>query len=92
LPKLFKIGRYVIFFWSNEANEPVHVHIGIITPSQNATKIWLTKRGGCIVAHNKSRIPQQDLNELLEVIQDSFFIICSEWKKYFNVDTIKFYV
>ena len=91
MPKLFKIGQYVIFFWSNEIGEPIHVHIGIVNPSQNATKVWLTKRGGCIAAHNKSRIPQSDLNELLEVIRDNFFLICSEWKTYFRVDNIRFY-
>jgi len=85
------VGRYVIFFWSNENNEPVHVHIGIVNPSTNATKIWLTKSGGCIVAYNKSRIPQNELNELLEMIQNNFFFICSEWKNFFNVDAIKFY-
>ena len=92
MPKLFRIGQYVVFFWSNEAGEPIHVHIGIVTPSSNATKVWITRRGGCIVAHNKSRIPKSDLNELLGVIQDNFFLICSEWKAYFKEDTIKFYV
>ena len=91
MPKLFKVGQYIIFFWSNEGNEPIHVHIGIVNPSPNATKVWITKRGGCIVAHNKSRIPKSDLNELLEVIQDSFFLICDEWKTHFKVETIKFY-
>ena len=91
MPRLFRIGQYIVFFWSNETGELIHVHIGIIHPSQNATKIWLTRNGGCIVAHNKSKIPQSDLNELLEVIRDNFFLICIEWKKYFLVDSISFY-
>ena len=91
MPKLFKIGQYVVFIWSNEIGEPIHVHIGIVNPSPNATKVWLTKRGGCVVAHNKIKIPQADLNELLETIQDNFFYICSEWKKYFDTDTIRFF-
>ncbi len=82
MPRLFKIGQYLIFFWSNENNEPIHVHVAI-TPSENATKVWLTKNGGCIVAHNKGRIPQQELYELLDII--------STWKKHFNVETIGFY-
>jgi len=91
LPKLFRIGRYVVFFWSNENNEPIHVHIGIVDPSPNTTKVWLTKSGGCIIANNHSRIPQNDLNELLEVIRDSFFYICGKWKVHFSVDEIAFY-
>jgi len=91
LPRLFRIGQYVIFFWSDEKSEPIHVHIGIVNPSPNSTKIWLTKRGGCIVAHNKSRIPQTDIRELFEVIQDNFFYICGEWQKYFKINNIAFY-
>ena len=91
LPKLFSIGRYIVFFWSNENNEPLHVHIGIVDPSPNATKIWITKNSGCIVAHNKSKIPQNDLNHLLQIIQNDYFYICSEWKRHFNVEKITYY-
>ena len=91
LPKLFNIGQYVIFFWSNENDEPIHIHIAAGNPSANATKIWLTRNGGCIVAHNKSRIPQQDLNELLDIISLNFLNICKLWKQYFGTDDIKFY-
>ena len=91
LPKLFRIGQYVIFFWSNENNEPIHVHVGVVNPSHNATKIWLTKNGGCIIANNQSRIPQKDLNNLLKIIQTEYITICNEWKNFFDVDDIKFY-
>ena len=80
MPKLFQIGEYVIFFWSNENGEPIHVHIAKGKPSPSATKIWLSSTGGCIVANNNSRIPQQDPNELLEIISAQFFLICRRWK------------
>lgn len=91
LPKLFKIGGYIVYFWSNEDGEPIHVHISEGKPMPNATKIWLTKTGGCIVANNGSKIPLKDLNKLLEVISAQFFIICAKWKEFFVTDTIKFY-
>ncbi len=89
LPRLFRIGRYVIFFWSNEDHEPIHVHIAV-KPTANATKIWLTKNGGCVLAHSKGRIPRNEINELFDIISIRFFYICSEWKKYFR-DDIRFY-
>ena len=91
MPKLYRVGKYAIFFWSNENNEPVHVHIGIVEPEPNATKIWLTKSGGCIVAHNKSRIPDKDLNHLLQVIKDNYLSICAEWQEYFGTEEVDFY-
>jgi len=39
LPSLFQIGSYKVFFWSNENNEPIHVHVGKGKPSSNSTKI-----------------------------------------------------
>ena len=57
LPKLFMV--------------PIHVHVAKGKPTPNATKIWLTKSGGCILASNGSKISNKELNELME------FIICS---------------
>ena len=91
LPSLFRAGSYIVFFWSNENGEPVHVHIAEGKPSQSATKVWLTKSGGCVVANNNSRIPQRELNSLLDMISAQFFWICSEWKRYLDIDEINFY-
>lgn len=91
MPSLFTVGSYKIFFWSNENNEPIHVHITKGQPKANATKIWLTRNGGCIVANNREMISDHDLSQLLEVIQAQYFWICSEWKKHFKEEEIKFY-
>ena len=82
---------YKIYFWSSELSEPIHVHISKGKPVQNSTKVWLTKSGGCILANNKSNIPNKDLSELLETIANNYFYIISEWKKHFPDEEIKFY-
>ena len=56
-----------------------------------AQKYGLQKLVGCMIANNNSYIPQNELNELLYVTSLQFFFICSEWKKHFKTDTIKFY-
>lgn len=91
MPNLFTVCGYKIYFWANEGDEPIHVHVSKGKPSANSTKIWLTKSGGCIVAHNKSRIPAAVLNELMEFISAQFFMICTEWKRFYFKDKIKFY-
>lgn len=91
LPSLFQVGSYKIFFWSNENDEPIHVHVGKGKPTANSTKIWITKTGGCIVANNSSRIPTNELNELLEIISAQYFLICDAWKEHFKINEIKFY-
>ena len=89
-----KVTGYKIYFWSNENNEPIHVHISKGRLTQNSTKVWLTKAGGCILSNNKSRIPDNDLNKLLSIISRHYFLIISKWKDYYhidNIDDVKFY-
>ncbi|MBR3003151.1 MAG: DUF4160 domain-containing protein [Clostridia bacterium] len=80
-----------MYFWSNENFEPIHVHISKGIPVANSTKVWLTKRGGCILANNNSRIPNNELKILLETIANNYFLIISEWKKHFPDQELKFY-
>ena len=91
MPSLFIVSGYKVYFWSNEDGEPIHVHVAKGRPVPNATKIWLTKSGGCILASNGSNIPSKELHELMEFISAQFFLICSEWKKFFITDDIRFY-
>ncbi|MCD8039423.1 MAG: DUF4160 domain-containing protein [Lachnospiraceae bacterium] len=91
MPKLFTVSGYIVYFWSNEEGEPIHVHVSKGKTSPNATKLWLTRDGGCIVANNGSKIPDRELSELMEFISAQFFLICSRWKEFYVTDTIKFY-
>lgn len=49
--------------WSNENNEPIHIHISKGKPTPNSTKVWLTKSGDCILANNKSKNPSKELTD-----------------------------
>ena len=91
MPSIFEICGYKIYFWSNENNEQIHVHVSKGKPTQNSTKIWLTKSGGCILSNNNSKIPNNDLNVLLDAITSNYFFIVSYWKKFYEIDEIKFY-
>ena len=67
MPQLYRIGSYIIFFWSNENMplEPIHVHISEGKASANATKIWITSTGKAILSHNSSNIKMQILRKLI---------------------------
>ena len=91
MPSILEFLGYKIYFWSNESYEPIHVHISKGSPSENSTKIWITKVGGCVVANNNSNIPINELNKLLKVISGYYLLICAKWKEYFDTDIIKFY-
>lgn len=57
----------------------------------NSTKVWITKKGGCIVANNNSKIPNKDLREILETISNNYFLIIAKWKQHFPNEEIKYY-
>ena len=84
MPTLFEIFGYRIFFWSNENNEPVHVHVCKGSPSSDATKIWLPPDSNPILAHNNSRIPQKDLNRILKQLAYNRSDIIARWYDYFG--------
>ena len=46
MPQIFKIGSYLIYFWSNESKplEPIHVHVSEGIPSEKCYKIWITQK------------------------------------------------
>ncbi|WP_173444434.1 DUF4160 domain-containing protein [Selenomonas ruminantium] len=85
LPTWGEILGYRIYFWSNEKNEPVHVHICQGVPTANATKVWIPPNGNPVVAHNDSRIPQKDLNRLLKAIAANKESIVFGWYQYFGM-------
>ncbi|MGN8780672.1 DUF4160 domain-containing protein [Acidaminococcus fermentans] len=86
MPQLFRIGPYLIYFWSNENNpvEPVHVHITEGKPSPNTTKVWITESGGLFSATTHSKIPQRTLVMLLRIIEANSDYILQAWKKHFE--------
>ena len=89
LPQLFKIAGYTIYFWAKEDGEPIHVHISPGKPSQNATKIWITRSGGTIVAHNRSKIPEIKLRYLRKIVGTEYLNICNKWELF--IGNLNFY-
>ena len=86
MPQIFKIGAYWVFFWTNESLplEPVHVHVSIGAPMENATKIWITRRGKCLLCHNRSKIPPHILRNIMAIIEARSDESTEKWKGYFG--------
>ena len=86
MPQIFRIGPYLIYFWTNEGVplEPVHVHISEGIPSSNATKVWITKTGKCLLANNNSKIPTKNLRVVLSILEARSCEIIETWVDYFG--------
>lgn len=86
MPQIFKIGSYVVYFWMNENNplEPVHVHVAEGVPTPNATKIWITRTGRCLLCNNNSQISVKKLRYIQEVIEARSAEIIQKWYAVFG--------
>ena len=86
MPQIFRIGPYIIYFWSNENDplEPIHVHIAEGRAAANGTKVWITSRGKTLLCNNNSRIPAPVLQNLLRVIEANSSDIIEKWFAHFG--------
>ncbi len=86
MPTIFRIGRYVVYFWTNEGEprEPIHVHVALGHAEPNATKIWITREGKAVLANNNSRIPVKGLGRIIKAIEEESNTIINEWLDYFG--------
>ena len=91
MPRVFKFGAYLVYFWTNEGKplEPVHVHISEGQQTANATKIWITSNGGTLVCNNNSKIPVRTLSNILDLLEVHSQKIIDTWKECFG--EVKFY-
>ncbi len=91
MPQIFRIGSYIVYFWSNENNplEPVHVHIAEGRASANATKVWLTSSGKTLLCNNNSQIAKRELRKIMRIIEANSKEIIDKWYSQFG--ELRFY-
>ena len=83
MPQVFVILGYLVYFWSNENDEPIHVHVCKGSPQKDATKVWITEDGP-VLEHNKSKIPKKDLKRILAWIAMNDELIIKKWQFHFS--------
>ncbi|MCR5846579.1 MAG: DUF4160 domain-containing protein [Lachnospiraceae bacterium] len=86
MPQIFRIGSYIVYFWSNESEplEPIHVHVAEGRAIANSTKIWITSTGKAILCNNNSKIPDNILKRIIRVVEANSEEIVSQWLEHFG--------
>lgn len=86
MPQVFRVGPYIVYFWSNENDplEPVHVHIANSRATANGTKVWITSSGKALLCNNAARIPAPILRDLLRIIEANSTVIIQKWATHFG--------
>lgn len=75
-----------MYFWANENDplEPIHVHITEGTPNGNATKVWITRAGKCLLCNNNSQIALRVLRNIMAIIEARSEEVIEKWKNFFG--------
>ena len=86
VPSLFHISGYSIYFWTNEGRpiEPIHVHVAKGRPTPNATKIWISKDGKCVLCNNNSNVSDSDLSKIMKSVETNIEFVEAEWQAIFG--------
>lgn len=87
MPQIFRIGPYIIYFWSNENDplEPIHVHIAEGRATANGTKVWITSSGKALLCNNNAKISSPVLRHLLRIIEANSDDIIKKWITHFGI-------
>ena len=51
---------------------------------RNATKIWITGSGKCLLCNNNSNIPGHTLRNIMRVIESQSDDVLKKWAEYFG--------
>lgn len=81
MPTVLMIFGWRIFFYSNEGNEPIHVHA---QKAEMECKYWLISETFEIVEEYNFNMKPSDKREIRKIIFEHFEYIIQQWNLYFK--------
>ena len=77
MPTVLRIGPYRFFFFSNEGNEPPHIHD---ERDAKAAKFWLSPVSLC----QNWGFNTAELNKVERYVKEHQVLLNDKWHEYFN--------
>jgi hypothetical protein len=77
MPTVLRIGRYRFFFYSNEGNEPRHIHV---EAGDDEAKFWLLP----ISLASNHGFRARELNEIEQLVSEHEQAFVEAWNDYFG--------
>lgn len=76
MPTVLRIGRFRFYFFSNEREEPAHIHI---KAGEDEAKFWLNPTE---LAANHG-FSSRELNEIAKLVEQNERLFLEAWNEYF---------
>jgi len=77
MPTLFIVNGFRFFFYSNESNEPAHLHV---TKGNAAGKVWLEPEIDVAYFKGFTNSEERFIREIVEIRNEEFK---TKWHEYF---------
>jgi hypothetical protein len=77
MPTVLIIGPYRFFFYSDDRDEPPHIHI---ERDNHKAKFWLQP----VRLQNSGGFKRKELNRIQELIEENRARFLEEWDEYFS--------
>ena len=77
MPTVLRAGPYLVYFYSNERDEPPHVHVD---RDRETAKFWLDPLK---VAGNRG-FPAHELTRIAAILEDHQFDLLEAWHDFFE--------
>lgn len=82
MPTILFIYGWRLFFYSNEENEPIHIHA---EKGDMECKFWILTEEVEIKEEFAYNLTPSAKKEIKKIIYQNFDLIIDSWNKYFNV-------
>ena len=77
MPTVLRIGRFRFYFFSNEREEPAHIHV---RAAESEAKFWLDP---IELAFNYG-LSGRELNELARLVEENEVVFLEAWNEHFS--------
>lgn len=77
MPTILRVGPYRFFFYSNENNEPAHIHV---QRERALAKFWLIP----VALASSTGFPAQELTKLSRLVQENAAKFVEAWNEFFG--------
>jgi hypothetical protein len=78
MPAIFTVNGFRFFFWSNENDEPMHVHV---EKGDAEGKVWLVPTIKIAYMHG---FTSKDQKKIIEIITKRLSTIKQKWNEHFS--------
>ena len=81
MPTVFYFYGWRFFFYSNEGNEPLHIHA---EKGEMECKFWINEVDCTIQLADAFNMPSSKINEVADIIDEHLQKIINAWHHYFK--------